>query len=280
MSDHRLAFLGPPGTFSEVAARLCAPAANLVAAPSITAATALVTAGRADEAIVPIENSLEGAVTETLDLLIHALELRIRREIVLPVEHCLIGRRGTDPAAVATVYSHPQALAQCRSYLEQEFPQARRVAALSTVQAVELALDDPRAVAIAPRRAAALHDAVLHDAVVLAAGIQDDPRNSTRFVVLGADDAPSSGDDKTSMAFNVVDRAGALLDILQPFADAGINLTKIESRPARETLGVYVFLLDCAGHRLDPRVAAVLEATAANTTWFKILGSYQCYREG
>ena len=275
MSDHRLAFLGPPGTFSEAAARLCAPAANLVAAPSITTATALVTAGRADEAIVPIENSLEGAVTETLDLLIHALELRIRREIVLPVEHCLIGRRGTDLAAVATVYSHPQALAQCRSYLEQEFPQARRVAALSTVQAVELALDDPSAVAIAPRRAAALHDAA-----VLAAGIQDDPRNSTRFVVLGADDAPSSGDDKTSMAFNVVDRAGALLDILQPFAVAGINLTKIESRPARETLGVYVFLLDCAGHRLDPRVAAVLEETAANTTWFKILGSYPCYREG
>lgn len=269
----RLAFLGPAGTYSEAAALGYAPAATLVPAPSITAVTAVVPAGEADEAIVPIENSLQGSVTETLDLLVHSLDLRIRHEYVLPVRHCLIARRGTVLGAIETVYSHPQALGQCRNFLRRELPQARTVGSLSTAQSVELAMEEPNSAGIAPRRAAEINDAE-----VLVDGIQDDDRNSTRFVVLAPEDAPPTGDDKTSIAFNVDDRPGALLGIMQHFAEAGINLTKIESRPARETLGVYVFLLDCTGHRQDAVLAAVLEAVATETEWLKVLGSYPRFR--
>lgn len=274
MPPLRLTYLGPPGTFSEEAALRYAPAADRLPAPSITSAAVSVAEGRADEAIVPIENSLEGSVTETLDLLVHRLTLCLCHEIILPIEHCLIAAPGVPVAAVRAVYSHPQALAQCRAYLDRRLPQAERIAALSTVQAVETVLGRPDAAAIAPRRAATLHQAAL-----LEAGIQDDPRNRTRFVVLAPHDAAPTGDDKTSLAFNVVDRPGALVHVLQIFAAAGINLTKIESRPAREDLGVYVFLVDLNGHRLDSAVAAVLEQVRRATTTLKILGSYPRHRD-
>ena len=275
MAARRVAFLGPRGTFSEAALRRYAPEAEAISASSITATTAAVLEGRADEAIVPIENSLEGSVTETLDLLIHRLDLQIRREIVLAVEHCLISRPGGSMADVDTVYSHPQALAQCRGYLERALPRARPLATLSTAQAVERALAEVGAAAIGPRRAAEIQGAA-----VLAAGIQDDLRNSTRFVVLGREGVPPSGDDKTSLAFSVADRPGALVGILERFAAAGINLSKIESRPARETMGVYVFLLDCAGHQGEPPLAALLAEVAAQTTWLKVFGSYPHDRSG
>jgi prephenate dehydratase len=271
----RLAFLGPVGTYSEAAALGYAPQATLVPAPSITAVTEAVPSGEADEAIVPIENSLQGSVTETLDLLVHALDLRIRHEYVLPVRHCLIARPGTSLESIKTVYSHPQALGQCREFLQRRIPQARTVGSLSTAQSVELAMNEANSAGIAPRRAAEINAAE-----VLVEGIQDDDRNSTRFVVLAEKDAPPTGDDKTSIAFNVDDRPGALLMIMQHFADAGINLTKIESRPARETLGVYVFLLDCTGHRMDAALAAVLDAVAEETAWLKVLGSYPRFRGG
>lgn len=274
MSRLRLSFLGPRGTFSEAAARRVGPDAELIPESSITAVTVAVTEERADEAVVPIENSLEGSVTETLDLLVHSLDLRIRQELVLPIEHCLIVPPGADLASITTVYSHPQALAQCRRYLERTLPKAQATATLSTAQAVERALAGSGAAAIAPRRAAEIHGAA-----ILAAGVQDDDRNSTRFVVLAKADAAPSGDDKTSIAFNVDDRPGALVDIMQRFAAAGINLTKIESRPARETLGVYVFLLDCNGHRLEPPLAVLLGELAARTNWLKILGSYRRFHE-
>lgn len=271
----RLAFLGPSGTFTESAALRYAPGAELIAAPSISSVTASVTEGRADEAIVPIENSLQGSVTETLDLLLHSIELKIRAEIVLAVEHCLIVQRGTTRDAIRSVYSHPQALAQCRGYIERELPEAEVVATLSTAQAVQRVVEAGAAAAIAPRRAAEIHGAE-----VMEAGIQDEAQNSTRFVVLAAEDAAPTGDDKTSIAFNVADKPGALVGIMQRFADAGINLTKIESRPARETMGVYIFLLDGTGHRLDPAVAAVLDAVAADSAWLKVFGSYPRFHEG
>lgn len=274
-ATRRLAFLAPRGTNSEAAALQYAPEAELIPEPSITAVTASVTQGRADEAIVPIENSLQGSVTETLDLLLHSIELKIRAEIVLAIAHCLIVRPGTTRDAIRSVYSHPQALAQCRAYIERELPAAQVVATLSTAQAVERVMAQGSAAAIAPRRAAELHGAE-----VLEAAIQDEAQNSTRFVVLAAEDALPTGDDKTSIAFNVQDKPGALVGIMQRFADAGINLTKIESRPARETMGVYIFLLDGTGHRLDPNVAAVLDAVAADTVWLKVFGSYPRFHEG
>ncbi|MCY3920623.1 MAG: prephenate dehydratase [Chloroflexi bacterium] len=265
----RLAFLGPRGTNTEAAALRYAPAATLVAGESITGVTELVLRGEADEAIVPIENSLQGSVTETVDLLVHSLPLRIKREVVVPIEAALIAGPGTAPADVTTVYSHPQALAQSRQYLRATLPGAQQVATLSTAQAVERVVAEPGAAAIAPPRAAAIYGGV-----ILAQGVQDDPRNSTRFVVLAPEDAPPSGDDKTSIVFNVDDEPGALVRIMLVFADAGINLTKIESRPAREALGVYVFLLDCQGHRLDPVLQDALATVDRQCRWLKILGSY------
>jgi prephenate dehydratase len=265
----RLAFLGPRGTFTEQAALLYAPHAELIAAPSIADVTQFVIAGQADEAILPIENSLIGPVNETLDLLIHALELKIRAEIVLPIVHCLIGPEGTALADVAAVYSKPEALGQCVHFLRDELPAAEQRPALSTAGAVEQALAEPRTLAIAPERAAELLGGA-----VLRRGIEDDHRNKTRFVVLGNDDVPPSGDDKTSLAFHTRDMPGALVRALLPFSDAGIDLSKIESRPAKEELGVYVFLVDCAGHRLEPEVAGVLEQLRGETTMLKIFGSY------
>lgn len=265
----RLAFLGPRGTYSEAAALRHDAGATLVAAESITAVTQFVLRREAEAAIVPIENSLQGAVTETVDLLVHSLPLRIRAEVVMPVVAALILRPGASLSGVRTVYSHPQALAQSRRYLQATLPDAQQVATLSTAQAVERAMHEEGAAAVAPPRAAELFGAAIH-----ATGVQDDPRNSTRFVVLAGEDAAPSGDDKTSIVFNVDDRAGALVRVMQRFAAAGINLTKIESRPARETLGVYVFLLDCQGHRLDAPLRDVLAAAVADCRWLKILGSY------
>ncbi len=265
----RLAFLGPRGTNTEAAALRYAPGATLVAGESITGVTDLVLDGVAGEAIVPIENSLQGSVTETVDLLVHSLPLRVKREVIVPIQAALIAGPGTALSHVTTVYSHPQALAQSRHYLQDTLPGAVQVATLSTAQAVERVVGEAGAAAIAPARAAAIYGGV-----VLADGVQDDPRNSTRFVVLAHEDAPPSGADKTSIVFNVDDRPGALVRIMQLFADAGINLTKIESRPAREALGVYVFLLDCEGHRLDPPLRDVLATVERQCRWLKILGSY------
>ena len=274
MAALRLAFLGPRGTFTEQAALLYARDAELIAAPSIAAVTQSVIAGDADEAILPIENSLVGPVNETLDLLIHTLELKIRAEIVLPIVHCLIGPAGIALSDVEAVYSKPEALGQCVQFLRDELPAADQRAALSTAGAVEQALRETGSVAIAPERAAELLGGV-----VLRRGIEDDQRNKTRFVVLGDEEAPLSGDDKTSLAFNTRDAPGALVRALQPFADAEIDLSKIESRPAKEELGVYVFLVDCAGHRLDPQVAEVLEQLRRETTMLKIFGSYPRFAE-
>lgn len=272
VQSKRVAFLGPAGTHSEAAAAAYAPESTLVAAPSITAVTEMVLSGDADEAIVPIENSLEGSVTETLDLLVHSLDLQIRHEYVLPIRHCLIARPGISFDAIETIYSHPQAIGQCRGFLQRTIPNARTEASLSTAQSVELALRSDNSAGIAPRRAAEINSAA-----ILADGIQDDDRNSTRFVVLSDDDAEPTGDDKTSIAFNVDDKPGALLTIMQQFATAEINLLKIESRPARETLGVYIFLLDCNGHRNDEKLAKVLNIVRERAVWLKVFGSYPRY---
>jgi prephenate dehydratase len=269
MMTGQLAFLGPAGTFSEQAARVYAPQAELIAASSIAAVTQAVILGEADEAIVPIENSLVGAVNETLDLLIHSLALKIRAEIVLPIVHCVIGAPGTRFQDVRVVYSKPEALGQCQRFLQEMVPEAETRPSLSTAGAVGQALEEAHAVAIAPEPAAALHGAV-----VLRAGVQDDDRNKTRFVVLGQDDADPTGDDKTSLVLATLDVPGALVKVLLPFAEAAIDLTKIESRPAKEELGTYVFLVDCAGHRADPVVAGVLSEVKGQTTLLKLLGSY------
>jgi prephenate dehydratase len=266
------AFLGPRGSFSEEAALARAETDQLVAFSSFPALVSAVETGLADEAVLPIENSIEGAVSTTLDLLIHETALRIAGELALPVRHFLVTRPGVHLEDVRVVTSHPQALGQCRRFLDRCMPGVEQVAALSTsgaVKDVAEGADDHRA-AIGTARAAELYGGT-----ILAHDIQDVHTNVTRFVVLARDDALPTGNDKTSLAFRVRENVpGALHAILAELAVENLQMTKIESRPSKGWLGDYVFLIDFEGHRQDERVARVLENIRDRCSILKIFGSY------
>lgn len=265
-----IGFLGPLGTYSEEAALLYDKTADRLY-PTITGVGEAVAAGEIDEGVVPIENSLEGPVTFTLDLLIAQPTLFIRGEIDLPIEHYLLAKPGTVPAEIRVIYSHPQALGQCRQYLEKNYPQAEQMASLSTVLCVTDSFESKvPAAAISPRRASELYDVDILDR-----GIQDVANNVTRFAVIGLSDHAPTGDDKTSMAFTLEkDSPGLLHRVLGEFADREINLLKIESRPTKQLLGEYIFLLDCVGHREDSPMKEALAALSDPISMLRILGSY------
>ena len=271
----QIAYLGPAGTFTEAAALLYDPEAQLIPFPSVAAVAEAVDSGTAEEGVVPIENSLEGSVTDTLDLLIHDSNLSIRHEIVIPIEHCLLGKPGGSAQEVALIYSHPQALAQCRRFIAKSFPKAQAVAALSTAAAVEDMLESKSpAAAIANSRAAEIYGAD-----ILAQGIQDSSANHTRFVVLAHHDHPPTGRDKTSLCFYFNDdRAGMLYSVMGHFATRNINLAKVESRPNKESLGRYIFLVDLDGHQEDASVQEALNSIEAEVSVLKIFGSYPRYQ--
>lgn len=272
----RLAYLGPPGTYTEEAALKYAPGAELISVPSIGAVAEAVHRGVADEGVVPIENSLEGSVNDTVDLLIQEETLFIRQELVLEVVHCLIVRSGTKLEEIEVVYSHPQALAQCRGWLDNRVPGAQRMGSLSTAAAVEQVLNtDAKAAAVGTQRAAGLYGAE-----VLAQGIQDSVVNMTRFVVLAFEDHEPTGQDKTSLCFSFADdRAGLLFGVMAEFASRNINLAKVESRPTKETLGRYIFLIDLEGHRQDQLVSEALTMVKNLAGTIRILGSYPRWKE-
>jgi prephenate dehydratase len=273
----RRAVLGPPGTFSEEASLRYDSRAEPVPLPTISAAVSAVGAGQADAAVVPIENSLEGSVTETLDLLIHSESpLSIRNELILPIEHYLLAKSDLEVDAVKVLYVHPQALGQCRGFVARSFPKAAIEAALSNAAAVEEMMKRDDAAAIGTRRAAEIYGA--H---VLAKGIQDRGNNVTRFVVLAHEDHAPTGDDKTSLAcaFVVEDRPGLLVGALKEFSDRSINLSKIESRPSKERLGTYIFLMDVDGHRSEAPLAEALASVEAKCSFFRVLGSYPKYSD-
>ena len=267
----RIGYLGPAGTYTEQAALLYAPDARLAPYPTINAVGTAVADGELDAGVVPIENSLEGSVTFTLDLLIAQPGLSIRNEVVIPIDHYLVAPPGVSAAAVQVIYSHPQALAQCRAYLETRFPSALSEASLSTAAAVaDMQASRVPAAAICPQRATELYDVQ-----ILARGIQDNTVNQTRFAVLAHADHPPTGHDRTSICFAfAVDRPGNLYHSIGEFARRNINLVKIESRPTKRELGRYIFLIDCQGHRAAPEVAAALDGLRQRVDMFKVLGSY------
>ena len=267
----RIAFLGPEGTYTEEAALQYDATADLQPFPTIAAVGTAVSSGMTDEGVVPIENSLEGSVTYTLDLLISQSGLSISREIVLPIEHYLMGSPGTRAADIQVIFSHPQALAQCRAFLERCFPNVQQTASLSTVAAViDMKDSEVAAAAIAPRRASELYDVE-----ILGQNIQDNTSNVTRFVVLGEQDHAPTGRDKTSICFSYQeDSPGLLYRALGAFAERGVNLAKVESRPTKESLGRYIFLIDCEGHREDAAVKETLETLRGQVGMLKVLGSY------
>ena len=271
----RLAFLGPAGTHTEQACVNYDPDADRLPYTPISEVVAAVENGEADECVVPIENSLQGSVTDTLDVLVHHSSLSIRRELVLPIRHFLVADRGAVVGSIDFVYSHPQALAQCREFLEARLPNAEVMASLSTAAAVEDMLRrGAGAAAIATRRAAELYGCV-----VIAEGIEDDESNMTRFVVLAPTDHPQTGADKTSACFSFdEDAPGILHGVLAEFADRGINLAKIESRPTRQSLGRYIFLVDFEGHRQDDTIREMLSLIEEQVSMLKIFGSYPAHR--
>jgi prephenate dehydratase len=271
----RVGYLGPQGTFNEQAALAYAGSADLIPFPSHSAVVTAIHDGKVEEGIAAIENSLDGSITETLDALLRSEGVFIRAELVLPIEHNLIAAPGVKVEDIQVVMSHPSALAQCRAFLENHLPNARLEAALSTAAAVMAAAKTTDTAAIGTRRAAELAGAS-----ILFEGIQDVSQNKTRFVAMAREDAPAGGDDKTSIAFTVAhDRPGTLMGVLRELSERRINLTRIESRPSREDLGIYVFLVDFQGHRTEPAVTEALAAVEAQSHYFRLLGSYPRSRE-
>ena len=266
-----IAYFGPAGTYTEEAAFQYDPEADLQPFPTITAVGLAVSSLATDQGVVPIENSLEGAVNNTLDILISQPDLSIFSELVLPINHHMMAKSGTNTADIQVIYSHPQSLGQCRQYLERKFPNVQQVASLSNSAAVADMQQSPvAAAAIGPRRAA-----ILYGVEILDQNIQDSPNNMTRFVVLAHHDHPPTGTDKTSMCLSFNQEApGVLYRALNEFASRDINLRKIESRPTKQLLGQYIFLIDCDGHREDPLVKDAIQALNTSNSVLKVLGSY------
>lgn len=263
-------YLGPRGTFSEeAAARRFGAAAKTVPCGSIDEVFRKVEAGQVSYGVVPVENSTEGAIGRTLDLLL-GTPLRICGEIVLPVHHCLMSKIGRAES-VRRIYSHAQSLAQCHEWLSQNYPQAERVPVVSNSEAARRAAQDEEesSAAIAAKPAAALYALT-----VLAENIEDEPTNTTRFLVLGRQDVAPSGRDKTSMVMSARNRPGAVHALLAPLAENGVSMTKLESRPSRTGMWEYVFFVDIEGHQHDEKVARALAGLREKAAFLKILGSY------
>ncbi|MFT3961047.1 MAG: prephenate dehydratase [Propionivibrio sp.] len=263
-----VAFLGPLGTFSESAStKHFGHAAQLQPQTSIDDVFREVEAGHADFAVVPVENSTEGAIGRTLDLLMTS-PLRMCGEVVLPIHQHLMTREASLEN-IAKVYSHAQSLAQCHEWLNRSLPKAQRIPVGSNAQAAQLAAAEAGTAALAGEAAAERYGLP-----VLVGNVEDEPNNTTRFVVLGRQEAGPSGRDKTSLIMSAPNRTGSLCELLAPFSDAGVSMTRLESRPARHTLWEYVFYVDVDGHRDDPRVARALAELARRAAYLKVLGSY------
>jgi len=232
-----------------------------------------VKAGTVDYGVVPIENSIEGSVNRTYDLFLE-YDLKVCGEIIIRISHCLIAHKGATIDQIETVYSHPQALAQCRKFLEQH--KLRAISTFDTAGSVKMIKEENMmdSAAIAGERAAKIYDMS-----ILAREIEDIKNNSTRFFVLDKKDSPYSGEDKTSIIFATKSIPGALYKILGEFADRNINLTKIESRPTKQTPWEYHFYLDFEGHRTEQKCQDALESIKDETIVIKILGSYKAAKK-
>lgn len=263
-----VAYLGPQGTFSEEAAiRQFGGQARLQPCASIDEVFRQVEAGRIQYGVVPVENSTEGSISRTHDLLL-ATPLKLCGEVLLPVHQCLMSKSGRA-AGVRRILSHSQSLAQCHEWLNQRFPTARRVPVVSNAEAARLAAKDAGAAAIASKTAAAVYGLK-----IIAGHIEDEPQNTTRFVVIAAHEAGPSGRDKTSLVMSTRNVPGAVHALLTPLAKHGVSMTRLESRPARTGRWEYLFYVDIEGHQHDANVAQALKALAAKASFLKNLGSY------
>lgn len=282
-----IAYLGPEHTNTHVAAcKRFGPRAKYVHAPTVEDVFRLVERNKAKYGVVPVENSLEGAVTHTLDRFIDFTHspATIHGEIEQPIRHYLITHDGADRDQLKVVYSHPQALAQCRRWLDEHLPHAVRKETNSTAEAIE---------ALAMREIIGWHEEIVISEVQRAAigrkelvikkklqaiPIPNEGDNKTRFLIISLGEASTGRRNKTSLVFSLKDRPGALYDALTPFKREGINLTKIESRPSKKKAWEYYFFIDLEGHQSEPRVKRALKALEKSTLLLKVLGSYPMTR--
>jgi len=263
-----VAYLGPQGSFSEEAAlKHFGHAITRVRCDSFDEVFRAVEAGQANAGMVPVENSTEGAVNRTLDLLLNS-PLKVLGERSLRIHHNLLTQSGTLEG-ITRVMAHPQALAQCQDWLTRNQPGLAREPASSNAEAARLASLDPTIAAIAGDAAA-----IAWGLGIAVGGIQDDAQNRTRFLAIGPIETLPSGDDKTSMILAVPNRPGAVYDMLSPLAHNGVSMTRLESRPARTGQWEYYFYIDVLGHRDEPAVAQALAELKTQVAFFKVLGSY------
>ena len=264
----RIAYLGPPGTFSHAAvAKHFGGSVDAEPYATIDEVFRAAEGGQTEYAVVPVENSTEGAVGRTLDLMCHT-PLKICGEVRLRIRQNLLAVGGTL-ADVKKVYSHAQSLAQCVQWLAHHLPGVPHVAVASNAEAARLAAGEPGSAAIAGEIAAAIYGLD-----VLAQHIEDEPNNTTRFWVLGNQSVPASGKDETSLVMSAPNQPGAVYALLKPLAEHGVSMSRFESRPARTGLWEYVFFIDLEGHATDPEVAAALDGLRGIAPYLKVLGSY------
>ncbi len=263
----KIAFFGAEATYAHLAAReKFGSSVALSPTASIGEVFQEVSQGKVSFGVVPIENSTEGVVAHTLDVLVDS-ELKICAEIYLDIHHNLLS--SGQPTDIQRIVSHPQALAQCRSWLANHFPQVAVEEVASTAHAAMAAAADKTIGAISSVVAKEVYDLK-----IVAANIEDHGMNITRFLVIGTDGAQPTGDDKTSLVFSVKDKPGILHRMLQPFARSRINLTKIESRPIKNKPWEYLFFIDCRGHKDEPRIKRAIKTLESSCDFLKILGSY------
>jgi chorismate mutase/prephenate dehydratase len=264
-----VAFQGEKGAYSESAVyKFFGESVAVVPCRDLTETFESVAKKETEYGVVPIENSIEGSINQTYDLFLN-YDLKVRGEVIVKIDHCLISNPNTSLDAVDTVYSHPQALAQCRNFLEKSgwelVPTYDTAGSVKMLKEKEL----ENAAAVASERAAKLYGMK-----ILARNIADNPENYTRFFVLSKDDSLRTGKDKTSIIFAAAHKPGSLYNALGEFAKRRINLTRIESRPTKQKPWEYNFYLDFEGHRSEPSCAEVLEALCQYAVFVKILGSY------
>lgn len=266
-----VACLGPQGTFSEEAAtQRFGSAFTTLPCDSIDTVFDSVESGNAGYGVVPVENSTEGAVGRTLDLLLQT-SLTVCGEIQLPVHQSLMAKQ-TDLAKINKIFSHPQSFAQCHHWLQKTLPNVGHAAYINTssnAEAAQLAAQDEQSAAIASKRAADFYELT-----ICAENIEDDPKNTTRFLVLGKQHVEPSGKDKTSLIMSTGNYAGSIHKLLTPFAAHNVSMTRLESRPSRINLWQYVFFVDIEGHQQDTHVSHALKELNEKATFLKILGSY------
>jgi len=265
--DLKIAYMGPEASFSNLAAlKRFGSQVKFVACPGIPDVFLEVERDVADYGVVPVENSIEGAVTHTLDMLVDS-DLKICSQIILDVAHNLLANCPKDK--IKRIYSNPQVLGQCRIWLQENLPHIEQIEVSSTTRAAQIAAKEKNSACIA-----SLLAGKIYRLKALFCDIEDSPHNITRFFVVGKTESGRTGYDKTSILFSIKDKVGALHDMLLPFKKFRINLTKIESRPSKKRAWDYYFFVDLEGHKQEPRVQKALRELENKCKFLKVLGSY------